>query len=69
MTQVLLADALDHLMRYRLTGCRHSGRHAVRLLDRLTRQPDLDDDTRGLCGRMSAALEAVRGEAGGRRDV
>lgn len=69
MTQILLADALDHLMRYRLTGCRHSGRHAVHLLDQLTGQPDLDDDTRCLCGRMGEALEAVRGGAGGRRDV
>ncbi len=69
MTQTLLADAFDHLMRFRLTGCQHSGRHATHLLDQLTGQPDLDDDTRCLCGRMSEALEAVRGEAGGRRDV
>ena len=69
MTQVLLADALDPLMRYRLTGCLHSDRHAAHLLDRLTGQPDLDDDTRCLCGRMGEALEAVRGGAGGRRDV
>lgn len=64
MTQVLLADALDHLMRYRLTGCRHSGRHATHLLDQLTGRPDLDDDTRCLCRRMSEALEAVRAPRG-----
>lgn len=64
MTQVLLADALDHLMRYRLTGCRHSGRHAAHLLDQLTAQPDLDDDTRCLCGRMGEALKAVRAPRG-----
>lgn len=69
MTQALLADAIDHLMRYRLTGCPHSVRHAAHLVDQLTGQPDLDDDTRCLCGRMSEALEAVRDGAGGRLDV
>lgn len=64
MTQALLADALDHLMRYRLTGCPHSGPHAAHLLDQLTGQPDLDNDTRCLCGRMSEALEAVRAPRG-----
>jgi hypothetical protein len=51
-------------MRFRLTGCQHSGRHAAHLLDQLTGQPDLDDDTRCLCGRMSEALEAVRAPRG-----
>jgi hypothetical protein len=62
MTQVLLAGALDHLMRYRLTGCRRSGRHAAHL--QLPGQPDPDDDTRCLCGRVSEALEAVRAPRG-----
>lgn len=64
MTQALLADALDHLMRYRLTGCPPSGRHAAHLRDQLPGQPDLDDDTRCLCGRMGEALEAVRAPRG-----
>lgn len=68
MTQTLLAGALDHLMRYHLTGCRLSARHAAHLLDELTEQPDLDGDTRCLCGRMSEALEAEQA-AGGRDHV
>lgn len=58
MTQSLLAGALDHLMRYQLTGCGHSARVAAHLLDQLADQSDVNRDTRCLCGRMSEALEA-----------
>lgn len=61
MTQSLLAGALDHLMRYQLTGCTHSAHVAAHLLDQLAEQPDVDGDTRCLCDRMSEALEAGQG--------
>lgn len=52
----LLAGALDHLMRYNLTGCRHSARHAAYLLDRLATEPGLMIDLATLCSRMSEML-------------
>lgn len=65
MTQILLAGALDHLMRFQLTGCGHSAHVAAHLLDQLADQPDVDGDTRCLCGRMSEALEAGQESRGG----
>lgn len=65
MTQFLLAGALDHLMRFQLTGCGHSAHVAAHLLDQLADQPDVDGDTRCLCGRMSEALEAGQEPRGG----
>jgi len=59
MTQILLG-ALDHLVRYQLTGCTHSAHVAVQLLAQLASQPDVDGDTRDLCDRMSDALETAR---------
>ena len=59
-----MIQALDPLMRYHLTGCRHSARHAAYLFDRLIKQLDLDRDTPCLHGRMSVVLEAVRAPRG-----
>ena len=52
----LLAGALDHLLRYTLTGCGQSGRHAAYLLERLSNQDGMGDELRSLCARMSEAL-------------
>lgn len=61
MTQILLAGALDHPMRFQLTGCEKAGRQAARLLDCLSERADVDIDTRGLCDRMRDKLEARQG--------
>lgn len=53
----LYIGALDHLMRYALTGCGHAAHQAARLLDVLAQRPDVDSDTRALCGRMCERLE------------
>lgn len=53
----LYAGALDQLMRHALTGCSHAAHHAAQLLDVLADRPDVDPDTRRLCGSMSALLE------------
>lgn len=55
----LFAGALDHLMRHALTGCEQAARHAAQLLDVLSDRPDLDRETRLLCGRMCERLEAT----------
>lgn len=52
----LLAGALDHLLRYALTGCNLSAHHAGYLLDRLAEHPDVSGDLRANCERMSSAL-------------
>jgi len=64
MPQSLLVGALDHLMRYQLTGCAHSAHVAAHLLDQIADQPEVDGDTRSLCGRMSEALETGQGRVG-----
>jgi len=53
----LLAGALDHLIRHTLTGCEHAAHHAAQLLDVLSDRPDVDSETRALCGRMCELLE------------
>lgn len=50
----LLAAALDHLLRYSLTGCAQSARHAAYLLDRLSNQDGTE--LGALCSRMSETL-------------
>lgn len=50
----MLAGALDHLLRYSLTGCGQSGRHAAYLLDRLANQDGMGDELQAL--RMSETL-------------
>lgn len=61
-TATLFAGALDHLMRHSLTGCSHAAHHAAHLLERLSDQPDVDSETRRLCGRMSEVLADGRAE-------
>lgn len=53
---LLLAAGLDHLLRYVLTGCRQSRRHAAYLLERAAAQGEVDADLRSLCGQMSERL-------------
>lgn len=53
----LFAGALDHLMRHALTGCEQAAHHAAQLLDVLSERPDVDSETRCLCGRMCRLLE------------
>jgi hypothetical protein len=54
---LLIAGALDHLMRHTLTGCAQAAHHAAQLLDVLSERADLDSETRCLCGRMCEHLE------------
>ena len=54
----LYIGALDHLMRHALTGCGHAAHQAARLLDVLAQRPDVDSETRRLCGCMCERLEA-----------
>ena len=60
-TATLLAGALDQLMRHSLTGCRQAAHQAARLLEVLSESPEMDQDTRRLCGRMSDSLAAGEG--------
>ena len=55
---VLIAGALDHLMRHTLTGCQLAAHHAAQLLDVLSERADLDSETRCLCDRMCEYLES-----------
>jgi len=66
-SDALMAGALDHLMRYALTGCKQSARHAAYLLDRLSEQPGVCADMRGTCERMSGALASSEFVAAWRR--
>ena len=52
----LLAGALDHPLRYTLTGCGQSGYHAAYLLEHLANDDGMGEELRGLCSRMSEAL-------------
>jgi len=58
-TTALFAGALDHLMRHALTGCLHSARHAVQLLEALAGRADVDRETRSLCDRMCLVLDSA----------
>lgn len=57
----LIAGALHQLLRHNLTGCEQAAHQAARLLDVLSEHADLDSDTRSLCVRMCAKLEAGQG--------
>lgn len=61
MDHALITGALDQLIRHQLTGCQKAAHQAVRLLDALADDPDVDGETRALCEslcqRMSATLE------------
>lgn len=52
----LLAAALDHLLRYSLSGCAQSGHHAAYLLDRLALETGPSTELGALCVRMSETL-------------
>lgn len=52
----LFAGALSQLLRHDLSGCPRATRQAADLLDRLSRVPGLDHETRDLCDRMCERL-------------
>jgi hypothetical protein len=56
-TNNLWAGVLSQLLIHQETGCPHSARHAIRLLDQLCEFADLDADVRALCERASQRLE------------
>lgn len=53
----LWAGVLSQLLILDETGCPHSVRHAIRLLDELCEFDDLDADVRTLCERASQRLQ------------
>lgn len=55
-TTNLWAGVLSQLLILDETGCPHSARHALRLLEQLCDFPDLDADLRLLCERASQRL-------------
>lgn len=56
-THDLCAGALSQLLILDETGCPHSARHAIRLLDRLGETNGLDGELKRLCERASRRLE------------
>jgi len=58
----LWAGVLSQLLLMDETGCPHSARHAIRLLDRLCEFNDLDAEVRLLCERASLRLENRLGD-------
>ncbi|UCV27773.1 hypothetical protein [Ferribacterium limneticum] len=56
-TNNLWAGVLSQLLIHQETGCAHSARHAIRLLDQLAEFDGLDEDVRSLCERASRRLE------------
>lgn len=58
----LWAGVLSQLLMLDETGCPHSARHAIRLLDQLCEFNDLDEEVRLLCERASLRLENRLGE-------
>lgn len=53
----LWAGALSQLLIHQETGCPHSARHAIRLLDCLCECDELDAELRSLCERASRRLD------------
>ncbi|MDR0715947.1 MAG: hypothetical protein LBF50_00830 [Azoarcus sp.] len=53
----LWAGALSQLLILEETGCPHSARHAICLLNHLSEFDDLDEDVRQLFERASQRLE------------
>ena len=51
------AGVVSQLLIHQETGCPHSTRHAIRLLEQLSEFDDLDAEVRGLCERASRRLE------------
>lgn len=69
-TNHLLAGALSQLLIHQESGCPHSARHAIRLLDQLCEFDDLDGDTRLLCERASQRLgQQLRRKAATHQEV
>lgn len=62
----LWAGALSLLLIHDESGCPHSALNAARLLDYLCEEPDLDDETRGLCERASLRLSRLADRDGNR---
>lgn len=56
-TNNLWAGTLSQLLMLDETGCPHSARHAIRLLDQLCELDDLDEEVRRLCERAILRLE------------
>jgi hypothetical protein len=52
-TNNLWAGVLSQLLIHQESGCPHSARHAIRLLDQLCDFDDLDTEVRMLCERAS----------------
>ena len=52
----LCAGVLSQLLIYDETGCPHSARHAIRLLDQLSNFEPLDENLRQLCERACTRL-------------
>lgn len=61
-TTKLWAGTLSQLLILDETGCPHSARHAIRLLNQICELDDLDSEVRLLCERASLRLEARLGE-------
>lgn len=61
-TNNLWAGVLSQLLILDETGCPHSARHAIRLLEQLCEFDDLDNEVRSLCERASRRLENRLGE-------
>lgn len=59
MQYALITGALDQLMRHQLTGCQKAAHQAVRLLDALADDPELDGETRALCDRLGQRMSAT----------
>ncbi len=55
-TNDLWAGLLSQLLIHQETGCPHSARHAIRLLDQLCESEGLDPDVQRLCERASFRL-------------
>lgn len=55
-TTTLCAGALSQLLIHQESGCPHSARHAIRLLEQLCDTDELDADLRLLCERASVRL-------------
>lgn len=56
-TNNLCAGVLSLLLIHDETGCRQSAQHAIRLLDALCADDDVDGELRDLCERASRRLE------------
>mgnify|MGYP000573616545 FL=1 len=56
-TTTFWAGVLSQLLIFQETGCPHSARHAIRLLNQLADFEGVDTEVRLLCERASVRLE------------